>query len=68
MEECKQTKSSHKLGSDLSEILEKRQQRSEATDAEALQSNYEQNIQASIDVSRMLSRKEVKEYRKLFNK
>jgi len=63
-----QTKSSHKLGSDLSEILEKRQQRSEAVDAEELQNQYEQNIQASIDVTRMLSRKEVKEYKKLFTR
>jgi len=70
MEECKETKSKHKLGSDLSTILEKRQQRSEISSDEApeIVSQFEQNIQAQIDVTKMLSRREIKEYKAIFTR
>jgi hypothetical protein len=63
--DCK-AKVGHKLGSDLSEILEKRQAKSECSeeDAEILL----QNTQDTIDLTRMLSRKEIKEYQKLFSR
>jgi len=63
--ECK-AKVGHKLGSDLTEILEKRQAKSECSeeDAEA----FLQNTQDTIDVTKMLSRKEIKEHQKLFSR
>ncbi|CAL8095350.1 unnamed protein product [Orchesella dallaii] len=63
--ECK-AKSGHKLGSDLSEILEKRQARSECSEEEC--AAIIQQTQDVQDLTRMLSRKEVREYQTLFNR
>jgi len=63
--ECK-AKSGHSLGTDLGEILQKRQQRSECSEEEA--ERLSQKVQATLDLTKMLSRKEVKEYRKLFSR
>lgn len=63
--ECK-AMCGNKLGSDLSEILEKRQARSELSEEQA--ESILQQTQDTIDHSRMLSRKEVKEYKKLFSR
>jgi len=65
MDQCK-TKSVTKLGSDLGEILEKRQQRSELSEAEC-SIVISQNDEV-IDLTKMLSRKEIREYRELFNR
>jgi len=61
-----EAKASHKLGSDLGEILEKRQARSELTEEQA--ESLLQKTEDTIDLTRMLSRKEVKEYKKLFTR
>ncbi len=63
--ECKSS-CGNKIDSDLSEILEKRQARSELTEEEA--ENLLTKTQETIDLTRMLSRKEVKEYKKLFSR
>ena len=65
MDQCK-TKSVTKLGSDLGEILEKRQQRSELSEEEC--SIVISQNQVEIDLTKMLSRKEIREYRTLFNR
>jgi len=65
MDQCK-TKSVTKLGSDLGEILEKRQQRSELSEEEC--SIVISQNQEEIDLTKMLSRKEIREYRVLFNR
>lgn len=65
MDQCK-TKSVTKLGSDLGEILEKRQQRAELSEEEC--SIVISQNQEEIDLTKMLSRKEIREYRILFNK
>jgi len=65
--ECKAV-CGNKLGSDLSEILEKRQARSELSEEQA--DLLLQKTQETIDLtkSNMLSRKEIKEYKKLFTR
>lgn len=63
--ECK-TKAGHKLGSDLSEILEKRQARSECSEEEC--AVFIQQAQDIQDMTKMLSRKEVREYQAIFNR
>jgi len=55
-------------GSDLEEILEKRHQRSELSEEEAKATLNLDSDKKETDWSRMLSRKEVKEYRAFFTK
>jgi len=65
MEQCKTT-SVTKLGSDLGEILEKRQARSELSEAEC-EIKICQN-QEEIDLRKMLSRREIREYKAIFTR
>lgn len=55
-----------KMGSDLTEILERRQQRCELSEEEA--AHVIQQNQEEIDLRKMLTRKEIKEYQKLFQR